>query len=260
MHYRLFSVSLACLALTACSKPTTVDIPFTLSYHNQQVDCDSANDKLALRDFRFYLHNVELREKNGQWQPLALKADAMWQAGNTALIDLENGTAGCELGNKTVNDRIVGTIANGQYDALRFTLGVPFELNHQNPLTAKAPLNESSMHWHWQSGYKFVRAEFTYDGQPRRMHLGSLQCQGEIDNITHCETPNRPTIVLSDFTPGTDGITIELDTLLDYPTQNVQNKLTCMGGSEKPWCRNSLDWIGLGEKPQMAFKVTGAKP
>ena len=38
---------------------------------------------------------------------------------------------------------------------LNFELGVPFEQNHTNPLTAQAPLNVSEMFWSWQLGHKF---------------------------------------------------------------------------------------------------------
>ena len=34
---------------------------------------------------------------------------------------------------------------------------MPWQLNHQNPLTASSPLNISEMFWSWQLGHKFLR-------------------------------------------------------------------------------------------------------
>ena len=41
--------------------------------------------------------------------------------------------------------------------SLSFNIGVPFAINHQNPLLQESPLNDSSMFWAWRNGYKFVR-------------------------------------------------------------------------------------------------------
>ncbi|MFT5162374.1 MAG: putative repeat protein (TIGR04052 family), partial [Alteromonadaceae bacterium] len=137
-----------------------------------------------------------------------------------------------------------------------FKIGVPFELNHKNPLTAQPPLNQSSMHWHWQAGYKFMRAEFVINNQPRRLHLGSLHCKGEIGAISHCELPNRPAFTLTNFKLNQSAITLSLDKLLDDDSSNDHSYLTCMGGTEHPWCDNALKWLGLaGNQPQRIFSI-----
>jgi len=43
-----------------------------------------------------------------------------------ALLDFEDGTGGCVNGTPDVNDRVAGTVPEGHYTGLRFTLGVPF--------------------------------------------------------------------------------------------------------------------------------------
>ncbi len=260
MRYRSFVVISSALLLSACSRLSTeraIEIPFVLNFHNQTIACGNAIDGLALKDFRFYLHNVEFQTRDGQWQALTLASDSRWQDGTTALIDFEDASAGCELGNPAVNSVVKGHLKPGDYSAMRFTIGVPFAANHQNPLTAKAPLNESSMHWHWQSGYKFVRAEFNYHDQSRRVHLGSLQCIGEIDNITQCKQPNRPTITLEHFIPGVNAVAISLDELFASNTE-LQSKLTCMGDDENPWCRSALNWLGLNGDKGHGFGITTA--
>jgi uncharacterized repeat protein (TIGR04052 family) len=257
---RWLSPILAVALLSACSKPTSVTIPFTLSYHGQPVSCrefgsPSANNSksIKLKDFRLYLHQIELQNKDGDWTPLTLDSNSLWQNDSTALLDFENGDGDCQ-GNPGTNTALTGSLPNEDYQAIRFVIGVPFELNHQNPLIALAPLNESSMHWHWQGGYKFIRAEFSVDGQSRRLHVGSLQCKGEINAITHCEKPNRVQVELTNYSNGP--IVIALDKLLDFSHADDKSNLTCMGGSDKSWCLNGLDWIGLNDnRPQVAFQA-----
>ncbi|MCJ8268399.1 MAG: metallo-mystery pair system four-Cys motif protein [Psychrosphaera sp.] len=253
---RLFTAILAAILLSACSKPIPVTIPFTLTYHDQPVSCGEfgpSTANITLKDFRLYLHQIELQNKDGDWSPLTLDSNSLWQNDSTALLDFENGSSDCQ-GNPGTNTTLTGTLPSADYQAIRFVIGVPFELNHQNPLIALAPLNESSMHWHWQGGYKFVRAEFSVHGKSRRQHVRSLQCKGEINAISHCEKPNRVPIELADYTNGP--VVIALDKLLDFSQPENKSNLTCMGGSDNPWCLNGLDWIGLNDnKPQMAFKA-----
>jgi uncharacterized repeat protein (TIGR04052 family) len=249
------------MSITGCTKPVSVTLPFELSYHGQPVSCEhfpSSTDDITLKDFRLYLHDVALQNSTGEWTALELDQNN-WQNGVTTLLDFENAKANCKLGNQATNTLISGNLPADDYQAVRFKVGVPFDLNHQNPLIAKPPLNESSMHWHWQGGYKFVRAEFTINNQPRRMHVGSLQCKGEIGNITHCEKPNRPQFTLNDLEMSKTTITVSLDKLLESQQNDDGLKLTCMGGSGHPWCAGALDWIGLGETAQTAFNIAKAK-
>ncbi|MDZ7643630.1 MAG: MbnP family protein [Woeseiaceae bacterium] len=65
----------------------------------------------------------------------------------------------------------------GDYRTLRLTLGVPADLNHGDPLHAPAPLTQTPMHWHWRSGYKFLRAGVTRGADGYWLHLGSTRCR-----------------------------------------------------------------------------------
>ena len=71
---------------------------------------------------------------------------------------------------------IDGTVEGGAgaYSGIRLTVGVPFELNHANPLAAAAPLDRGEMFWSWQSGHKFLRADLARCGSrvvvPSRQH------------------------------------------------------------------------------------------
>ena len=244
--------------LSACSQPHPVQIPFVLTYHDDAIDC-ARTGNVQLTDMRFYLHDIQLQNSAGKWQKLTLDPQSPWQDNSTALLDFEDASNHCQLGTASLNRQISGFIPQGEYRGLRFVVGVPFDKNHANPLTAGAPLNDSSMHWHWQGGYKFLRAEFLLEGKAKHLHIGSLQCKGEIDAISHCEKPNRPTIALDNYEL-TQTVEVRLDNLLDKVDSGDKDGLTCMGNDEHPWCANALEWIGLDEQPQSAFAVQEQQP
>lgn len=250
---------LSTLILAGCEKPQPVNLPFSLTYHNENVDCEQFPQALSkmpiqLKDFRLYLHDIQLKNSRDQWHSVKLTQNSLWQNDSTVLLDFENALGNCRLGNRGMNQIIRGTVKPGYYQAVRFKIGVPFELNHENPLLAKPPLNLGSMHWHWQGGYKFVRAEFVINNLPRRLHLGSLHCKGEVGNISHCETPNRPQFTLNNFRLNQTAIKLSLDKLLDNPELQDDSYLTCMGATEHPWCDNALKWLGLANsQDQSAF-------
>ena len=110
-------------------------------------------------DFRFYVSDVALIDEDGNAVPLKLEQDGKWQYQNTALLDFEDGTNSCDNGTTEVNTTVVGTVPEGNYQGLQFTMGVPEDLNHEDAAIAPSPLNLTSMWWNWQGGYKFLRVE-----------------------------------------------------------------------------------------------------
>ena len=263
--YYLYNCLYSCLyiapimLLQSCSDNNNqpININFTLSYQQQAVNCDdfAKSNVHQLRDFRLYLHDIAVQDQQNRWHPLTLDITP-WQNHNTVLLDFENGNNQCQQGTPATNTSIHAKIPVDTITALRFTLGVPFELNHQNPLTAKAPLNHSTMHWHWQGGYKFMRGEFNLNGQSLRVHIGSLQCQGQINNISHCDTPNRAHYQLDGFN-GQQSIDIQLDTLINQTLTTPT--LTCMGDNKHPVCANANRWAGLAANHQQSMFVLKAQ-
>ena len=83
-------------------------------------------------------------------------------------------------------------------------LACHFDLNHDNPLTAEPPLDDPDMHWHWRSGYKFLRAGIRTATDGFWIHAGSAGCEGTVGNITGCRFPNRIDVFLPDFVPGVE--------------------------------------------------------
>jgi uncharacterized repeat protein (TIGR04052 family) len=145
---------------------------------------------VELRSLQFYVYDIELLDEKGTAHPLQI-------AGPVALVDLA-GAAGTPR-----NPGIRGRLAGGpesNYRAIRFTVGVPFALNHANPLTAKPPLDRGDLFWTWQTGYKFLRADFVSDGKEASFHLGSTGCSSASamrPPAAPCAQPNRLRIELA---------------------------------------------------------------
>lgn len=150
----------------AQSETKKVAINFAAYVGNQKFVCGKSYQGVGTKestiiptDFRFYVSNVALIDQEGNAVPLKLEQDGKWQSQNTALLDFEDGKNSCDNGTAEINTTVVGTIPEGNYQSLQFTLGVPQNLNHKDAAIAPSPLNLTSMWWNWQGGYKFLRAD-----------------------------------------------------------------------------------------------------
>lgn len=249
----------ALIAFTACnddkkaSQPVTIAIEAILGDQEFQsgvcVDgIGREGQSLNVSDLRFYVSNVEAKSVNGDWAPLALSTRS-WQGNGVTLIDL----ADTETESATVglNNYIEGTLPEGHYDQLRFTLGVPFELNHSDFNVAEAPLNVGGMAWSWLGGRKFLRLDATPCGDSAEntdlngvsLHIGSTECQGDIPDIQGCDKPNRSEITV-DWTPG-DNLTFDLDALFEN-TDVYETRSLCMTDpSVDPDCAPIFTALGI---------------
>ena len=204
-------------------------------------------------DNRLYVHDLTLIDADGGEHPVTLDQDGMWQVYNVALLDFEDKSGACVNGTAEMNDAMIGTVAAHDTVALRFTLGLPFELNHQDSATAPSPLNLSSLFWTWESGYKFWRFDGRTAAAPEGFffHLGSTGCETDTDGaVTSCSAPNRLTITLDGFDPATNIVRIDLGALaagvdLDSPDA------TCMSGPGMGDCSPWFGALGLpwGDAP-----------
>lgn len=59
----------------------------------------------------------------------------------------------------------IGDVDAGSYSNLYFTIGLDSATNHSDPTVAASPLNQTDMHWNWNtsSGYKFIKLEGQID-------------------------------------------------------------------------------------------------
>ncbi len=211
----------------------------------------SAASGVELTDFRFYVSNVRLIAADGAEVPLELKQDGLWQTEGVALLDFEDGTAGCaEFGNEALRNKVVGTVPEGEYTGLAFTMGVPFELNHLDTTVAPSPLNIPALWWNWQFGYKFARIELLADDQVWLLHLGSTGCEAPDGNTppeSPCANTNAVEVRLDNFNPTMNFVVADLATLfadVDLST-TVPEPPGCMSGPQDPDCGSIFTSLGL---------------
>jgi len=215
------------------------------TYENLGAD----DSTLTLSDFRFYVSDLELKDSNGDYVAVALDTDAnAWQTANVALLDFETGCT--DFGNPETHEVVTGTVPEGTYDGLRFKMGVPFDLNHQNPPTAEPPLNLSSMEWDWQGGYKFLRIDSgDFSMTDWRMHLGSTGCDGDpvAGGTTACTAPNRVDVELASFDPAGDTVVADFAALVAGVALDVDHDapVGCMAGPTDSDCAPLFENLGL---------------
>jgi uncharacterized repeat protein (TIGR04052 family) len=165
-------------------------------------------------DFRFFVHDVALIAADGARVPVDLDTRAPFQALGVALLDFEDGSGGCVSGDAAINAEITGRAPPGDYTGIAFVVGVPARANHGDPALQPAPLGAGGMSWGWLSGYKFLRAELGSDAGATPLHLGSVGCSGDpAQSSVSCMRPNRPEILLEDFSPASDRVIADLGAL-----------------------------------------------
>ena len=154
----------------AQSDTQEVEINFAGWVGDDEFACGESYDRVGTSettitptDFRLYISEVALIDQDGNTVPVELEQDGKWQYENVALLDFEDGTEACDNGTTETNTAIVGTVPEGDYESLQFTLGVPKKLNHEDAAIAPSPLNLTSMWWNWQGGYKFLRVDLETD-------------------------------------------------------------------------------------------------
>ena len=240
------SILVLSVLLAACSKPQSpVEIEFGSVFHDDPLRCDAITYQSALTDLRFFVHALELRSASGEWSEVDLRDDPLWQHGNLALIDLEDGAWDCMNGTAETRDVVIGSVPQGEYQGIRFTLGVPFDRNHGDPLAASPPLDDPAMHWHWRSGYKFLRAGIATQSDGFWIHLGSTGCEGTVGDITSCSSPNRIVVELEDFVPARDRIVFDFAALIDGTDLADGEASDCSSSPAEDSCRSPFAALGI---------------
>lgn len=245
-----------------------VHINFSASLAGKSFACGGNFEALGLtgssatpQDLRFYVHNVALTNSAGESVPVELENDGLWQRDGLALIDFEDGTGACaDEGTPETNTVIHGTVPDGDYTGVSFTLGVPFEKNHIDAQTAEPPQNLTALWWNWAFGFKFLKFDLSTTGQPDgwRVHLGSTGCSGnEAGAVNQCTEPNRVSVALTGFNPDTNVVNLNLTAFLDGSNIDYNTPETapgCMSG-EDPECVSLFDKLGLTGGQQSLFQV-----
>ena len=272
-------------------------IPFAAVVGDADVVCGedylnvgSDASTVSFVDFRFYVHDFKLVTDTGAEIELSLddvsttasgESDASEtspsQNSRVAQLDFRD-TLGCEAEadvNPNFNDgvQVIATVEEGvTVAAIRFTLGVPFDLNHKDQAAADEPLRNpgraSGAGWNWQGGYKFTGIDVApvggwtdpQDGERTgnrwNMHLGSTGCPVSLSDLESgtepetCENPNRPEITIE-----LGAIDVEqAEIVIDYAAlvsgvsvaQDEGGAPGCMSGTTDPECEAVFANLGLG--------------
>jgi uncharacterized repeat protein (TIGR04052 family) len=173
--HKMFLFFFFVFLLVACSEPQQRNkITVQFWSDNQQLGCEDneklANSKLKIEQVGLFLSNLTLVNENVTI-PLQLSKNP-WQTASVALMYLPSD---CQ---QSHNQTLMFDTHIDQHlpQTLTFNVGVPFDLNHQNPLSQSSPLNLPSMFWAWQNGHKFLRLDLKAKKEPFSFHLGSVGC------------------------------------------------------------------------------------
>ena len=196
----------------------------------------------------FYVAGLRLVTARGDAVPVRLdEKPTQSQAEGVALVvwsgDCAQSANVAAKSAEVCNSVVTGQVPSARYQALGFELGVPFERNHANPLTAPAPLNVASMFWTWQTGYKFLRLDLGTDWS---FHLGSTGCIAEsaVRPPESCRQPNRATIRLPAAAAFEGVVVVDLARLLTgLDTALAENCVEAYG--KRGECRQLLTRLGI---------------
>ncbi|HEY7638816.1 MAG TPA: MbnP family copper-binding protein [Steroidobacteraceae bacterium] len=227
-------VALGMVFLSSCGAGTTqVDIRFGIA----------GAETATVRTLQFYVHAIELIDEHGKPKPFRFATAAPWQNDRVALVDLA-GDSTTASRHAVVQGSVEGGV--GKYSGIRLTLGVPFELNHSNPLTAAAPLDRGEMFWSWQSGHKFLRADLAIDSHEWAFHVGSTGCSSSSalrPPAQPCAQPNEMQIELKGD-PLHGVVLLQLPALV--AAARAANYVTCTGDYQvDPACKDAYAATGL---------------
>lgn len=249
-------IALAAFFLTACTEVRDVELTFRPYLGEQPLDCGQPVNGMAMTDLRFFVYDVELQLEDGGTQVLRLHEDGVWQSQGLALVDLEDGSGSCRNGSAQVNSVVRGT-SHGRAGVrgVSFRVGVPETLNHADPVRAAAPLNLTIMHWHWRSGYKFMRAGIESDEDEAWLHLGSSGCRGTIGRLEGCDTGNRVTVEIAGFDPQTQHIAVDLEALFAATDLSDGIAWNCQSGVTESHCDRVFASLGIEPADSSSAKV-----
>ncbi len=217
----------------------------------------TGDDNITIKDFRFFVYDFQLIDTNGKTHDINLSTNSYQyndknSSESVAMLDFEDGTGDCnESGNTSgTNKQIIGSVVDGNWSKIKFTLGVPFWLNH-NHLPDVEALNHSKMLWNWAAGRKFTKFEAVPDSNRSMIwyfHLGSTGCvDSDSNGVTNsCSQPNRVEIELP-FNSESKSIVIDYAELLKNSEMSFDlgGAKGCMSALDDPECKTMFEPIGI---------------
>lgn len=201
---------LSVVFFTSCEKdedneivePNAVSAEFEFTMEDAPFQYDVVYDingvNVSFDEIRFYLSDFMLQDNASNVESL-----------NTFLL-IDAGASN--------NTFVLGNTELSNLAQLDLLLGLNDVVNHEDPITAAAPLNDASMHWGWNpaSGYKFIKTECMVDTDgdgtpetPASIHCATNALSREItlttqQNITSTSTKLKISADVANFFSGVD--------------------------------------------------------
>ena len=101
------------------------------------------------------------------------------------------------------------------------------------------------MHWHWRSGYKFIRAGVKTLNDGYWIHVGSSGCEGTVGNINACRFPNRTAVEMKDFVPNADTVRVDLKAFFAAIDFDDAEPADCSSGPAESACIMPFAALGI---------------
>ncbi len=212
----------------------------------------TGNSRFTPSEFRMFVSDVALLTADGRAVPVALDQDGLWQNGEVAMLDFEDGSGPCSNGTAALRTEVTGHAPAARYTGVRFTIGVPFERNHRDLASQPSPLSVTRMFWSWNAGHKFVRLDGrTETGKNWVLHLGSTGCAptgSATTAATSCLARNAPVVELRGLDLARDVIVADVRRLYaasDLESNQERTAAGCMSGPSDRDCAPIFTALGL---------------
>ena len=235
--------------LTLAMAPMVRDSAFSCK---QTYELGTTQQEISFTDFKLFLSDITLLREGGGEVQTTIVTEEPWQYQGVALLDFEDASGSCANGTPQMRHHVrVEAPSHDDYIGVSATIGVPFELNHEDVSALPSPLNLPSMFWSWQGGRKFFRLDGKLaSGSGLRIHLGSTGCMGEQGDISECLKPNRARFELSGNDPTRHLIMLHVDALFDSldltPAMDTPDaSVICMSGPDTPSCDPIFESLGV---------------
>lgn len=181
----------------------------------------TANTTVTPRDFRLFVHALELIKDDGSKVPVKLNVREPWQSESLALLDFEDKTGRCTDGTEGTNTAVTGTVAPGSYKGLRFIVGVPEDLDHKDQAGAAEPLKSAAgLGPQGSTGFRFAKVALQQLAADAKavgtglFDLGSAECAAAMGSgDVKCDKANRSAVELPAFDIEKNSVVIDAATL-----------------------------------------------
>lgn len=253
------------------AKPSKQQLNVQLLWQQEKLGCENSftantgNKTWFVEQLKFFISDVQLDSKKTGWQKAHL-VTSPYQSDDTVLLGTH--CAANAKSTKAVNNdnwviEFESTAEVAQSRAIRFTLGVPFAVNHLNPISQPSPLNLPSMFWVWQTGHKFMRLELATNQEQWLFHLGSTGCHSSSVMRAPkqaCRYPNTFTFELPINEDIGSDLTLNFDLAVLLSHLELTSLSSCQSEQDNANCQQLFTNLSLAGGDTAAeasiFKVT----